>query len=36
MYGKIIGIWGLGKIGRHIAVMMKGFGVTVVYNPVKS
>jgi phosphoglycerate dehydrogenase-like enzyme len=34
MYGKIIGIWGLGKIGRHIAIMMKGFGVTVIYNDI--
>jgi phosphoglycerate dehydrogenase-like enzyme len=34
MHGKIVGIWGLGKIGRHIAVMMKGFGVTVIYNDI--
>jgi phosphoglycerate dehydrogenase-like enzyme len=34
MYGKTVGIWGLGKIGKHAAKLLQGFGVTVVYNDI--
>lgn len=34
MYGKTVGIWGLGKIGKHAAKLLQGFGVRVVYNDI--
>jgi phosphoglycerate dehydrogenase-like enzyme len=34
MYGKTVGIWGLGKIGKHAAKLLQGFGVKVVYNDI--
>ncbi|MDR0685633.1 MAG: hypothetical protein LBF83_10980 [Spirochaetaceae bacterium] len=34
IYGKTVGIWGLGKIGKYIAWMLNGFDVEVVYNDV--
>jgi phosphoglycerate dehydrogenase-like enzyme len=34
MYGKTVGIWGMGKIGKHAAPMLNGFGVKVIYNDI--
>jgi D-3-phosphoglycerate dehydrogenase / 2-oxoglutarate reductase len=37
VYGKVLGIFGLGKIGREVAIRAKGFGMQVIgYDPILS
>jgi phosphoglycerate dehydrogenase-like enzyme len=35
LYNSTFGIWGMGKIGRELAKMIRGFGTNVIYHDIK-